>query len=443
MKREYVKDLLGGKPGSKAEAMGWLKSRRDSGGLVFLTLVDSTGEIQAVLSKNNSKTGVFSHVLKIPLGSAIIVNGALKEGKNSKRELEAEDILVVGQASKQVCPRPRERFDIFSSECADHVLKHRALYLRNEKLAAVLKFKSNFIQELHSFFRKKEFTFVDAPILTKLLLYDDESAFQLDYGKGEKVFLSQCCTFQLEAAIHAFERVYNITPSFRAEHSRSSRHLREYYHLKAEVAWANLDDLVSLAEEMLSTVSRRTAKRSRAELKTLGVKPDSAILKPPFKRISYNRASEIIGKAGKDFKWGKSLGIGDEEILTKKFGNKPLWVYGIPCSAEAFPFAKDPENPEITRTCDLIASNGFGELLGTAEKITDKEELLERMAEKGKTTKKQMKRYQWYVDLREQGMPPHGGIGMGVERVIRFLLGIPHVRDTISFPRLVRRRPNP
>ncbi len=444
MKKTYLKDVFDSKK-ERVIVSGWVKSRRESKEFCFLDVVDSSGEIQIIISKKKEKN---SNVLKKLLPeSSIKVEGILKKNKKSNFEIEATNVELIGEAKLDLSPHPRQNFNILDSKYADYVLKNKHFFLRNEKIQAILRFKHLFLFNLHKWFTEKGFVFIDAPVLTELLLYDDKTAFKLDYSDNirskQEVFLSQCNTFQLEAAIHAFEKVYNITPSFRAEHSKTNRHLREYWHLKAEIAWAELDDLINLAEKMLYEVTKDTIKECKEELKILKVDIDLRKLKPPYKQITYDRALEILHSKGNKMKWGRSFGINEERILTKEFGENLLFIRGIPCSAEGFPFSRDPSNIKITRTCDLLAPEGFGELLGTAEKITDKKELIKRMAEKGKDTPKQMERYKWYVDLRDYGMVPHGGIGMGLERVIRYLLKLPHVRDSISFPRLYGRYPNP
>jgi len=447
MKTRFIKDLDKEADETLIEIQAWISSKRKHKNLTFLDIVDSTGKVQVVINKNELQQNKYFELSRLKPDTAITLYGRKRKSGAGGIEVIVSDIQIVAENKKSIFPEPRCDFDIFNEKYSDHVLKNRHIYLRNPKLAAALKFKSNFIFEAHRYFSERDFVLIDAPVLTKLLLYDDASAFKLDYsdkisGKQE-VFLSQCCTFQLESAVHVFEKVYNITPSFRAEHGKSNRHLREYWHLKAELAWVNLDDLITIAEDMMYMISKNTYEKSEKELKTLDTKVNLDKLKPPFDRITYDEASEIIRKEGKDFIWGKSLSIEDEQILTKYHGEKLLWVRGIPCSAEAFPFARDSQNPLITKTCDLIAPDGFGELMGTAEKITDKKELLERMAEKGKTTPEQLERYQWYIDLRDHGMVPHGGIGVGIERVIRYLLQTNHVRNVVSFPRLYGRIPNP
>jgi len=440
MKELYIKELDYTTPiNDYIELFGWVKSKRKLKNKMFFDLADSTGEVQIVVPKEISN---YDKLCKILPESAVKVKGK-KIKRNGKIEILALEVKNLANATFTITPSPRTNFNIFDNKYANHVLDNRHLYLRNEKISAVISFKSKFIFEVHKYFQEKGFVFLEAPVLTKLLLYDDSTAFKLKWSESEDVWLSQCCTFQLESAICSHEKVYNITPSFRAEKSRSNRHLREYTHLKVEIAWVNLDDLIKLAEDSLYSFSKNAIINSNKELETLGIDFNPDVFKPPYQKTTYDEAVEILHSKGKEFKWGKSLSTSDEIILTKEFGDKLLWVEGVPCSAEGFPFKRNPDNLKITRTCDLISPNGFGELLGTAEKITDEKELLIRMKEKGKATPEQLKRYQWYVDLRKYGLPPHGGIGMGIERVIRFILKLPHVRDAMSFPRLYGRSPNP
>jgi asparaginyl-tRNA synthetase len=426
--------------------MGWIKARRDTKDHIFLDIVDSTGQIQAVLNKGLIKASDEDYFELTPEAS-IVLTGEKRLSNANGYEVHVSDFHVPGPVRIDLQPRPRSYSEFFNGNHIDHILKNRHLYLRNEKQAAVLRFKSFFLFEVHRYLNERGFVFIDAPVLTQLPLYDDSTAFKVEYRDGRRrthdVYLSQCCTFQLEAAIHAFERVYNVTPSFRAEHSKSNRHLKEYWHLKIEIAWAQLDDLIKFAEELLHTVAKRAVGKAERELDILGLSPGLEEMAPPFETVSYERAVQIVNDSGRAFEWGRSLGIEEEKILTAEFNERPLWVRGIPCSAEAFPFARETANPKITRTCDLICPNGYGEILGTAEKITNKSELLERMAEKGKVGEKQLERYRWYMDLRDYGIVPHGGIGVGIERVIRYLLRLPHVRYATSFPRVCGRVPNP
>lgn len=420
--------------------LGWISKKRTHKNNCFFDLVDSTGKIQVVFE--NKDDNVWRTVKRTKEEVAVKIIGKVKQSGN-KIEIMGSKLEIVGKVDFDLSPRPRSDFKIFDRKYQNHVLSNRSYYLRNPKQAAVLSFKSKLLFELHHYFQEKNYTLIDAPVLTEMLLYDDDTAFSFKNNNGNRTWLSQCCTFQLEAAVLAFEKVYNITPSFRAEHSRSNRHLAEYTHLKIELAWADLDDLVNVLGNMIYDIGVKIKKIATKELKTLGVTIDTKNLKPPFKKISYSTAVDILNKNGHSLEWGKSLSTKGEEFLTKYFGNKFIWIQFIPCSAEGFPFKYHSTDQRLTMTSDLIAPFGFGEIGGTAEKITEKKELLERMKEKGRDTKRDLERYSSYINLRGYGIVPHGGIGVGIERLVRYFLKLPHVKDVISYPRLYGRRWNP
>ncbi len=449
MKTTFIKDVYVTNIWDFVELKVWLKKKRKSKNNVFFDVIDSTWTLQIIIDRNIVWEEKFNSIFNVPLEASLSILGKKQINPiHYNVEVLANEIKIIWDVNINMSPNPRSDFDIFDPKYTDQILSNKQLYLRNPKYAAIMKFKSNYLFELHRYLLESDFVLIDAPILTKLLLYEDSSAFELNYrqnekDKYEKMFLSQCCTFQLESAIHAFEKVYNITPSFRAEHSKSNRHLREYWHLKVELAWATLDDLIREAEKLFYHVAIRTFERSTKELKILWIDFDVSAFTPPFPHITYNEAVDLLNKKGKLFEWWKSLWTEDGKIITEHFWNRLVWIYWIPCMAEWFPFKKDSKDPRLARVCDLISPYWFWELLWTAEKITEKGELLERLKEKGKDTPEKLKDYKWYIDLREYGMVPHGWIGMWIERVIRYLLKIPHIRDVISFPRLFQRTPNP
>lgn len=444
MKEKYINDILAkSKNKDFVELYGWVKKIRKQKAIAFYDLVDSTGEIQIVLDSRKFTRNLFKRITSLLPESAVKITGVyIKRTDKGTNEILAEDVKIYAKAIKEIYPPPRSEFPIFESRFTDHVLKNRDVYLRNPKLAASLRFKSKYIFELHNYFQKRGYFLIEAPILTEKLLYDDKTAFSFKVGKN-KVWLSQCCTFQLEPAVMAFEKVYNLAPSFRAEHSRSDRHLNEYSHLKVELAWADIKDLIKISEDLIYTLAKRLSIVGKKELECLGHRIEVEKLKPPYKQISYNQAVKILKKEGIKFEWGKSLTKRDEAILTKKFKEKPLWVLYLPRKVEGFPFKISPIDKRLTVVSDLIAPNGFGEIMGVAEKICDEKELLERMTEKKKSTAEQLKRYKSYIELRRFGLPFHGGIGMGVDRVARYFLGLPHVKDVLPYPRLSGRRWNP
>lgn len=454
MKTIYIKDLLrGSKPaGASVTLYGWISARRDQGNLVFLDVVDSTGTIQVVFRNNGggnglardgttvaveTTTSVADHVAlakEVALESAVTIQGTVMPGPRGF-ELHADSMEIVGRADAQFSPRLHSDIDVFDLNRADHLLSNRHLYIRNPKIAAILRYRHRLMGAVHAWFSEREFVDINAPILTAAPLYHDRSAISLEIDK-EEIFLTQCVGFYLESAVHAFERVYNMGPSFRAEESRSKRHLMEYWHIKAELAWVNLDDLIGVVEDLIGYVTKFTLDECGDIAAILGHDLCVHGLASPFPRISYVEALERLRQMGKPMEFGKSLGSEEEETLSQQFVS-PFWITGIPRTIEPFPYVIDKDDPRVTRTADLIATGGYGELLGVAEKIHTLPELDERMAEKGKTGDP---RYDWVRQMREHGCVPHGGFGMGLERLIRWMLDIPHVRDTIPFPRIFRRR---
>ena len=437
LKVHYIEDILKGeKIGKNIELFAWIASKREIGKIIFLDLVDSTGKIQALIKAGST---AFTNALKIKPESSVKIKGIVRFRNPDIIEIEIEEIELIGDVLLQIDPRPRSAFNIFDQKYVSTVIKNRHLYLRNEKLMAVLRVRHLFFEIIRDWFRREHFIEFHAPILTELLLYDDSSSFKLNFF-NEEIFLTQCTAYYLESAIHAFERVYCVNPSFRAEKSRGKRHLAEYWHVKAEIAFADLEDIINFVEKMVSYIIERISTEAKKDLVTLGVDLDSIKLTMvPYRRIGYEDALQILNSKGINKRFGKSLSESDETIISEEFDSL-FWITGIPRVIEAFPYKIEPEKPRLTKTADLIATEGFGELLGVAEKISRPEELLERMKEKGKDTDK---RYDWYTQLRKFGSVPHSGFGMGVERMVRWLLRLDHVRDAIPFPRLFRHHPNP
>jgi asparaginyl-tRNA synthetase len=439
MKEYYVKDVLQMGYDAAVDISGWIASKREHGLVLFLDLVDSTGDIQVVVKKDVNPAA-YAYAQHLKAESSVRITGILKHRALPQHpELEAVSIRMIGDASLDLFPRPRTEFDIFSPEFADLTLKSRHLYLRNKKLMAVLRIRHSLFAILHGWFRQQGFIEIHGPILAQVPLYEDRTAFALDFF-GYQVFLNQCVAFYLESAVHAFEKVYNIGPSFRAEESKSRRHLAEYWHVKAEVAFADYEDILGLTENMMKNVIRELAERSGDDLKTLGVTINVAQLGlTPYPRLGYAEALEILRRREMNPTSGQSLSASELECLAEPFSS-PFWITGIPRAIEPFPYMIDPADATLTKTADLIAPEGYGELLGIAEKISDPDQLLERMKEKGRESDT---RFNWYCELRRYGSVPHSGFGMGVERLIRWLTKRNHVRDTIPFPRLINRSPYP
>jgi len=440
MKKVYAVDLLNCTPsGTQVEFYGWVKACRKQSHIIFLDVCDSTGTIQGVVDKTSQ--ALFELTGRVSQETAVKVVGILVDTgrSNPPKEIHIQEIEVIGPSTINVSPYPRSDIDIQDPRLQEQLLDKRYFYLRNEKVAAILKFRHVLTWIMHQWFHNNGFIEIHAPVLTPTPLYDDRTPIALKVH-GQNVYLTQCVGFYLEAAVHALERIYNIGPSFRAEESRSKRHLMEYWHIKAELAFVDFEDMVVTVERFIRDVSEQSIREGSELARVIGTEVCKDGLKTPFPRIDYDEAVKWLKAEGSDMEFGKSLGSDEESLLSSQFSNTPFWVVGIPRSIEPFPYVIDSVDPRRTKTADLIASQGFGELLGIAEKIHTLPMLDERLAEKGKAGDA---RYEWLRELRQYGCVPHGGFGMGLERFIRWLLQIPHVRDTIPFHRAFGRRIGP
>lgn len=438
MKQVYIRDLQSNPPtdGTVTVLLCWIKGKRVYKNTIFLDVTDSTGSLQIIAGTDRMSKLYFQSLRNIPNESCLKFDCIYsRDTISSQNAFFVQSYEVIGKWDLDVQPGPRSDFDVFSQKKSNFLLKNRHLYIRNPKTMAILKFRHQMMGAVHQWYRKNGFIEITAPVLTKLPLYDDGSAISLRIDNDD-VYLTQCVGFYLESAVAAFEKVYNIGPSFRGEESRSKRHLMEYWHIKAEVAFANLEDGQKMIEDLVAFIVQDLVENGQDILKTLNAKPALEVLQTPFPKISYREAVNLLNIHGQHFKFGKSLSSIEEGILSERF-TTPFWVVGIPKSIEPFPYVVDPEDNEITKVSDLIAPRGYGELLGVAEKIYKTGELQIRMKDKGKS---ENPNYKWVEELRNSGFFPHVGFGMGVERFIRYILGQEHVRDAIPFPRVFRRR---
>jgi len=441
MKGLFVNDLLTSAPlDTEVRLLGWVKSRRNHRHDTFLDVVDSTGMIQVVVNEDVLSAAGIS-ITQLAPESAVDISGRLVVRKTKRgvvRELLCNSLVIAAPGITNSDFKPRSVADPFSASEVDALLRRRHLLMRNPRMIAMMKFRHAVMRYAREWFEANQFTELTAPILTPLPLYDDATAIPVTVD-GQSIFLTQCVGFYLEAAAQGLERVYNMGPSFRNEESRSKRHLMEYWHIKGEVAFADLEDAIRIVESIISTIARRCAEESQALAADLGSTICVDGISPPYPRITYREAVERLQANGRDFEFGKSLTSDDEEFLSQSF-SMPFWVVGIPRAVEPFPYVIDPSDPAVTRTADLIATRGYGELLGVAEKIADPEQLIIRMAEKDRADDQ---RYDWVREVHAAGCVPHIGFGMGLERLMRWLIQFDHVRDTIPFPRVFRRAVHP
>jgi len=429
MKELYIKDLKD-RIYTNVELFGWISSKREHKNNCFLDLVDSTGKVQVVCTKSDGE-----HCKK---EQSVRILGKVVENKGSF-EVIAESIEILGDVKLPftLSPSPRDNFDIFADKYVDYVQKNRHLFVRNPRVIAALKARAIVMRAVHDWFDSKGFFEVTAPILTPVLLYDTETGIPVTVN-DQDIFLTQCVGFYLEAAVHALEKVYNIGPSFRGAESISKRHLTEYWHIKAEQAFCSFDEFFDVVEDLVSSITLKVKSDPECEaiveaLGTGGFCDDA--LNKPFPRITYTEAVELLKNNGYNVEFGKSINDIGEDFLANYF-KSPVWITYNARNIEGFPYKITGENDELTMTADLIATRGFGEILGIAEKIESREELEMRLKEKGKDTNLQ---YEWFKEIRDFGTVQHCGLGMGLERLIRWLFQLPHVREAAAFPRSMGR----
>lgn len=437
MKKLYIKDILKDNfSNDNVEIYGWIAKIRKQKENIFVDLADSTGFIQIVFEKEKLGELSFNEAKQFTVESALLINGTIKE-INSKFEVVANSFEIIAKASMILTPHPRSDFNIFDERFTHQILSNKHIYLRNPKLMAIQRFRNLMLYTVRKWFFDNNYIEIAAPVLTPVSLYDDKTVIPVKLQEQD-LFLSQCVGYYLESASMAHEKVYNISPSFRGEEGRSKRHLLEYWHIKAELAFGDLEDIISIVEALIKYLTEEMVKSEEVTeiFKILGTSFCTDGLKAPYPRISYDDAIKLLNESGVDIEYGKSISSNDEEILSKKY-DSPVWLTGIPRKIEPFPYSIDENRNDLTMVADLIASNGFGELLGVAEKIYQIDMLDERMNEKGKLNDN---RYEWIRETHMMGCVPHIAFGMGVERLIRWLMNIPHVRDAHPFPRVFGRK---
>jgi asparaginyl-tRNA synthetase len=436
MKWRSIKQSFEGKlRGESVSSLGRIKGIRKHKNRVFADLTDYTGNIQLVVDKSNHPFE-YDLLCKANKGSYISVNGIYENDPRGNPEINVAGLEVIAEANLNV----ESPFDFNGSDPShgDKVFSFPEIYVSNPQRAAILKIKTDFVRTLHEYFQTDGFTLVEPPVITDKTLYGKDNAIEAEVH-GEKVFLSQCATFELEPLALAFGKVYTISPAFRNEPSGSKRHLAEYTHAKAEALFADISDLKELSGNSIYYAMRKVQELDKRELELLDVTLDIEGLKPEnHEHISYNKALKITQKKGSTTEWGEGLKRRDEIILTEQFGNKYVWVNFPPFCSEGFPYRRLPEDKRLSMTCDLIAPHGAGEMVGVAEKITNSEELIENLIEKGQ--KHNIRHYWNYIALRQQGLPPHGGIGAAPERILYGLLGLDHIRLTKPWPRYPDRK---
>ncbi len=428
---------IGKHEGQPVTIRGWLYNLRESGKLLFPQFRDGSGIIQGVVPKNAVTPEVFDAVKTLTQESSVIVEGKVRADKRAPGgyELDVANVQVIQRVSES------DPYPITPKEHGtDFLMEHRHLWVRSQRQAAILRVRAEIIKAARDFFDERGFTLTDPPIITPAACEGTTTLFPVDYF-DEQAYLTQSGQLYAEAMAMALGKVYSFGPTFRAEKSKTRRHLTEFWMVEPEVAYAQLDDVMDLAEGLITFIVKRCLEKRRVDLQTIG-RDVSKLEKvePPFPRISYDDAVKNLqeghakGALESKFEWGGDLGSPDETYLSAQF-DKPVMVHRYPAKVKAFYMEPDPQRPQLALCVDVLAPEGYGEIIGGSQRMASHELLLQRIHEHGLPEEA----FKWYLDLRKFGSVPHGGFGMGIERAVAWICGLEHVRETIPFPRMLYR----
>jgi len=414
--------------GAEITLRGWVYNKRSSGKLQFLLLRDGTGIIQCVAFKGNFTPEQFEALDKVTQESSIEITGKARKDDRSPGgyELDVSSFRIL-QLTENYPITPKEHGTAF-------LMENRHLWLRSSRQHAILKIRHEVIKACRDYFDDQGFTLIDTPIFTPNACEGTTTLFETDYF-DQKAYLTQSGQLYNEATAAAFGKVYCFGPTFRAEKSKTRRHLMEFWMVEPEVAYATLEDTMQLAEGLICFILERVLTRRRAQLETL--ERDVSVLEKisrPFPRLSYDEAVKKMQAAGSEIQWGGDFGGGDETILSQQY-TSPVMVHRYPSDIKAFYMQPDPERPEVALCVDVLAPEGYGEIIGGGQRIHDYDLLMKRL-EQHKLSKEP---FQWYLDLRKYGSVPHAGFGMGIERAVAWICNLTHLREAIAFPRTLYR----
>ena len=425
----YIEDLKN-HIGNEVELRGWLYNKRSSGKVKFLIIRDGTGFVQGVMVKGSVPSELFEQYKDLTLESSIILSGTVREEKRAPQgvELDIKDFNILQKSVDYPIPKVRED----NIPDVGVLLPKRHLWIRSKKQWALLRIRDTIEKSIEDFYHERKFVRIDAPILTPSACEGSTTLFKTDYF-GEPAYLSQSGQLYVEAACMSLGKVYCFGPTFRAEKSKTRRHLMEFWMVEPEIAFYELDDIMALSEEFVEYLVKRVLDERKEELLILG-RDISKLekIKRPFARITYDEAVEILKSKGFDFEWGDDFG-GDEETVISESFDTPVIVHRYPAKIKPFYMKKDPKNPEVVLNMDMLAPEGYGEIIGGSQREEDYDVLLKRMQEENLS----LDDYKWYLELRKYGSVPHSGFGLGIERTIVWISGIRHVREAIPFPRLL------
>ncbi len=413
--------------GNPARLRGWIHRKFVVGGKIFVRLRDSTGVLQCVIDRSRVGDEVYGAFEEAKRESSIVVEGTVHREPRAPGGWEL-------RVTRGHVVWPSEDFPIRGKEGVEFLLDNRHLWLRSTRMRDILKIKHTVLGALREYYLERGWWEVTPPILTGSAVEGGATLFKVDYF-GEPAYLSQSAQLYLEVLIYSLERVWAITPSFRAEKSRTRRHLSEYTHFEVEAAWMNMEDMMRVVEETVEHVVSRVLEDRRRELENLG-RDTSALerVKRPFPRLTYTEAVERLRSKGVAMEWGEDFGADEEAALTRDF-DRPFFVTLFPKQIKAFYMKEYEQDPRLVKGFDLLAPEGYGEIVGGSEREDSYEKLLARIREEGLDPKD----YYWYLDLRRYGSVPHSGYGLGVERLVMWIAGLDHIRDATPFPRFRER----
>jgi asparaginyl-tRNA synthetase len=421
-----VREALALSGGSSVELKGWVVTKSTVGGLLFSVIRDGSGYMQIVGKKGVTDESYMSKMKDVTIESAVRVKGELRDDARAPggKELTVKEFEIIAQAEKWPITKSAVKSSAF-------LYDNRHLSIRGKKTSSVMKIRSEFVKAAFDFFAERDFVYINAPSIVGSAVEGGSTLFNIDYF-GKKAYLTQSAQLYEEAAICAFGKVFIMQPAFRAEKSKTAKHLTEFVMIEAEVAFNEQSDNMKLQEDLVNYVCAKVVERRGKELEILGRK--FVVPEKPFPRLSYDEVREISSKNGINFKWGEDIPTEVERAVSKMF-EKPFFVTDYPLSARSFYHMTKPDNDKVTLSADLIAPEGFGEIATGGQRIHDYDVLMNRLREQNLPPES----FQWYVDLRKYGMPPHAGFGIGVERSVRWICNLKHIRATSLFPRTITR----
>lgn len=412
--------------GQEISIKGWLYNKTDKGKLRFLLIRDGTGIIQAVAVQKDLSPVMFESLDKLTQESSLVITGIVRQDSRALGgyEMSVRNVECV-QTAEPYPLTPKRHGTAF-------LMEHRHLWLRSARQVAILRIRSEIIKACRTFLDERGFVLVDTPIITPAACEGTTNLFEIDYF-DQKAFLTQSGQLYNEASCLAFGKTYSFGPTFRAEKSKTRRHLMEFWMVEPEIAYADLHDIMRLAEDYVYYIVQQILEKNREELKTL--ERDTCLLEKistPFPRLTYEEAFNLLEDKGTETPRGSDFGSRDETLISSDF-EQPIIVHRYPRQIKAFYMQPDPENADLALCMDLLAPEGYGEIIGGSERIHDHDLLLQRIEEENLPKEY----FQWYLDLRKYGSVPHAGFGMGIERLVAWICGIEHVRETIAFPRML------